>query len=174
MILVPAELGCIHVIVSGAITIMNNKLGKYILIIPMLSLVTACAQFGQQGAQNTDYKNMVQNAHTYSDHEKLAHYYDDQAREMEAKAEEKRRELGDYEGHSYSYGKSGQDLRSHAKANLHYYEEAANEAVRQADFHRKIAAGLLKQESEMQTTNPVQLNNQTIKAKLNPGSTNKN
>ena len=152
---------------------MNNKLGKYVLIIAMLSLVAACAQFDQHGAHNIENSNMIQNARTHGDHERLAHYYDDQANKMKAKAEEKRRELADYKGHSYSYGKSGQDLISHAKANIHYYEEAANEAVRQADFHRKIAADLLKQESEMQAIKPVKSDNRTIKAKLNSGSTNK-
>ena len=139
----------------------------------MFFLAVACAQLGPYGAQNIENSSMVQDARTHSDHERLAHYYGDQANKMKTKAEEKRRELAGYEGHSYSYGKSGQDLTSHAKANLHYYEEAANEALRQADFHHKIAADLLKQESEMQATIPFQPDNRTIKAKLNPGSTNK-
>ena len=153
---------------------MNSKLGKYILIIPMLFLVVACAQFGQHGTQNTENSSMVQNARTHTEHEKLAHYYDDKAKRMILEAEEEKESLQHYEDHSYTYGKSGQDLTSHTKANIRYYEEAASEAVRQADFHRKIAADLMKQESEMQAIKPIQPDNRTIKAKLNSGSTNRN
>ena len=152
---------------------MNNKLGKYILIIPMLFLVAACAHFGQQEAQNTGYKNMVQNARIHSDHETFAQYYDDEARQMEAKAEEKKRALEHYENRSYLYGRGGQDFASHTTANIRYYEKAASEAVRQAGFHRKIAADLLKQQSGMQAESSTQIDNQAIKTKLNPNSRNK-
>lgn len=37
-------------------------------------------------------------------------------------------------------------ISKHATANLRYYEQAAQEAQKQAHFHRKIAAELLQHE----------------------------
>jgi hypothetical protein len=139
----------------------------------MLFLVVACAQFGQHEAQNTDYGIMMQNARTYSDHDKLTHYYEDQAKQMKLKAEEKKKALADYEDHSYVYGRQGQDFASHTHANIRYYEQAADEAVKQAGYHRRIAANLMKIESEKQAILPNQKDSQRNKTQLSSDSSNK-
>ena len=152
----------------GVITIMNIKLGKYLAVLPMLSLLVACAQLGQLEAQHADSGKIVQNAKTYNDHNNLANYYDKLAEEMAAKAEEKKESLEEYEDHSYYYGRQGQDFKSHTQANIRYYEEEATHAVKQADFHRKIAAELLQREY----ARPDEMLDQTrkIKARLNSNS----
>ena len=68
---------------------MSTKFGKYLLVLPILSLLVACAQLE---TQNTDNK-IAHNAKTYSDHDKLANHYDTLAKEMVAKAEEKKESL---------------------------------------------------------------------------------
>ena len=65
------QIGCAHVILFG-VPIMNTKLGKYLLVLPILSLVVGCAGVGPLEAQNADSKKMIQNAKTYSDHNNLA------------------------------------------------------------------------------------------------------
>ncbi len=147
---------------------MSTKFGKYLLVLPILSLLVACAQLE---TQNTDNK-IAHNAKTYSDHDKLANHYDTLAKEMVAKAEEKKESLEEYDDHSYYYGRQGQDFKSHATANIRYYEEAAGEALKQATFHRKVAADLLKREYANSTDTPDQQGNQKIKARLNSDSNN--
>lgn len=71
-------------------TIMSIKLRKYFGVLPLISLLVACAQLGQVEALDTDSRILAQNAKTYSDHDKLATYYDDVAKEMLTKAEEKK------------------------------------------------------------------------------------
>lgn len=146
---------------------MSTKLGRYLVILPILSLLVACAQLDQREAQNTDSRKMAQNAKTYSDHEKLANYHDDVAKEMKAKAKEKKKGLEHYENNSLYYGRGGQDFQSHAAANVRYYEQAAEEAQKQAHFHRKIAAELLQREYAKSVEIPEQQSNRATKAKQN-------
>lgn len=151
---------------------MNIKLRKYLVVLPLLSLLVACAQLGQLEAQDTDSRKLVQNAKTYSDHDKLANYYDDVAKEMATKAAEKKKALQHYEDKSQYYGRGGQDFQSHATANLRYYEEAAKEAQKQAHFHRKIAAELLQREYAKPVEISNQPDNRTVKIKKNSNPNN--
>ena len=163
------QIGCAHVILFG-VPIMNTKLGKYLLVLPILSLVAGCAGVGPLEAQNADSKKMIQNAKTYSDHNNLANYYDNLAKEMVVKAEEKKESLEEYDDHSHYYGRQGQDFKSHTTANIRYYEGAAEEALQQANFHRKVAAELLKREYAKPAETPDHQGNQKMKAKLNSDS----
>lgn len=142
---------------------MSIKLRKYLVVLPLLSLLAACAQLGQLEAQN---------AKTYGDHDKLANYYDDVAKEMATKAAEKKKALQHYEDKSQYYGRGGQDFQSHATANLRYYQQAAQEAQKQAHFHRKVAAELLQREYAKPAEIPSQKDNRTIKTKKNSHSKN--
>lgn len=146
---------------------MNIKLGKYLAVLPMLSLLVACAQLGQLESQDTDSRKMVQNAKTHSDHTNLSNYYDNLAKEMAVKAAEKMESLEEYEEHSYYYGRQGQDFKSHTQANIRYYEQAASDAAKQAELHRKIAAELLQRDYAKSTEMLDQQGNRKIKARLN-------
>lgn len=145
---------------------MNIKLGKYLTVLPMLSLLVACAQLGQLESQDTDSSKMVQNAKTPSDHTNLSNYYDNLAKEMVAKAAEKMESLEEYEEHSYYYGRQGQDFKSHTQANIRYYEQAASDATKQAELHRRIAAELLRRDYAKSGEMSDQQDNRKIKAKL--------
>ena len=88
---------------------------------------------------------------------------------MIAKAQENKESLEEYDVHSYYYGRQGQDFESHTTANIRYYEVAAEEASQQANYHRKVAAELLKHEYAQSDKAS---GNQKIKAKLNSDSNN--
>ena len=151
---------------------MSIKLRNYLVVLPLLFLLVACAQLGQLEAQNDDGRKLAQNAKTYGDHDKLANYYDDVAKEMAEKAAEKKKVLQHYEDKSQYYGRGGQDFQSHATANLRYYEQAAQEAQKQAHFHRKIAVELLQREYAKPAEIHDQQNKRTIKTKKSSNSNN--
>ena len=163
------KVGCAYCYSTWNVTIMNTKRGKYLLVVPILSLLAACAGLSPVEAQNAGGQKAAQNAKTYSDHNNLATHYDNLAEEMIAKAQENKESLEEYDVHSYYYGRQGQDFESHTTANIRYYEVAAEEASQQANYHRKVAAELLKHEYAQSDKAS---GNQKIKAKLNSDSNN--
>ena len=74
-----------------------------------------------------------------NDHVTLAKYYEGQANEVKAKLQENKQILEDYEEHSFYYGRQGQDVQSHATANIREYEKLLTENLSNADLHRRIA-----------------------------------
>ena len=146
------------------------KFGKYFVILPILSVLSACAQLGQLDTVDAEHQKMARSARTHADHDRLANYYDNLVREAEAKLQEKKAALKEYEAHAYYYGRQGLDLQSHAQGNIRYYEQTVRDAAKQADFHRKIAADLLKNNVAMPTEVPGQQDDLRIKAKLKSGS----
>lgn len=147
---------------------MNIRFGKYLAVLPMLSILVACAQLSPMEERNMDSSKMVSisEAKTSNDHENLANHYDNLAKEMAAKVEEKMALLEEYEDHSHYYGRRGQDYKSHTLANIRHYEQETTAAIQQAGYHRKIAADLQKNEYAQSgdSSNPAQ--NRKIKARL--------
>src|SRR5687767_2533694 len=93
-------------------------------------------------AQNDQIHKAGKNAITYADHDKLAKEYQNTAKEMLVRAEEQKKLLQHYEEKSYLYGRQAQDKQSHTLALLHKYEQTAEEVIKQAAFHRKMALEL--------------------------------
>ncbi len=147
---------------------MRKNFVAYLFVIPAFFILTACAQMSPVNPQDI----VARNAKTHQEHNSLASYYDNLAKEMGGKATQKKDLLGDYEEHSYYYGRGGQDFKAHTEANLRYYEEATREALKKADFHRKIAAELLNREyaKPSDALDPAAAR----KVKLNSGSNNLN
>ncbi len=81
----------------------------------------------------------AENEAIHSDHVALMKHYENLAKEAEAKLQENKEALDQYEAHPYYYGRQGQDLQSHASANIREYEKALKESLNQADLHRKMA-----------------------------------
>ena len=73
------------------------------------------------------------------DHNKLAEYYENEAKEMNLKGEEQKKLLKEYEIHSYYYGREGQDFQAHHEALLNKYEKAAERNSEMAAAHRKMS-----------------------------------
>src|SRR5687768_3932447 len=97
-------------------------------------------------AQNDLIHKAEKNARTYVDHDNLAKQYQNTAKEMLVKAEEQKKLLQHYEEKSYLYGRQAQDKQSHALALVHKYEQTAEEDIKQAAFHRKMASELSKRD----------------------------
>ncbi|MGZ4996264.1 MAG: hypothetical protein ACXV8J_00315 [Methylobacter sp.] len=98
-------------------------------------LVAACAEMKPHPM---DMDLAVQNATSKADHEALAEQYEEAAKEMQAKAEEHRKLLSQYEAKSYLYGRQAEDLKAHCLRLIDVYEKAAQENLGMAKMHRQI------------------------------------
>ena len=123
---------------------MKTKLGKFVSVLSMLGLLASCAQMGPLEAQNAAAHKAAATATTYTDHERLAKQYENSAKESLVKAEEQKKLLQHYEEKSYLYGRQAQDLQSRTSALLHKYQQTAEENIKQASFHHKVASELSK------------------------------
>ena len=105
-----------------------------------LSLLAACAQLGpHESVQSTNASKVAHSAEMGDDHEALTRYFENAAREMQAKAEEQKKLLEHYEEKSYLYGRTAQDLKSHTAALVRKYAESAEENIKEAAVHRQMA-----------------------------------
>jgi len=75
-----------------------------------------------------------------NDHEALAKHYESLVEEAKVRLQENKKVLEEYEDHPYYYGRQGQDVRSHASANIREYEKTLKENLANVDVHRKMAA----------------------------------
>ncbi|PSJ16856.1 hypothetical protein [Nitrosomonas supralitoralis] len=76
-----------------------------------------------------------------SNHTALAEYYEIIAKETEAKLQQNKAALEEYEMHPYYYGRQGQDFRSHTVANIREYEAVLEESMNNAELHREMLMG---------------------------------
>lgn len=102
-----------------------------------VGLVMGCAH---TSPVQMDMFEEIRKARTPADHISLAKHYEDTAKEMQAKVDEHKKMLAEYEAHRETYGRRGLDMESMCKALLHVYGEAVNENMNLADSHRRIAA----------------------------------
>jgi hypothetical protein len=124
----------------------KTKSGTFVAVLSALGLLASCAQMSPLEAQNDQIHKAEKNARTYVDHDNLAKQYQNTAKEMLVKAEEQKKLLQHYEEKSYLYGRQAQDKQSHALALVHKYEQTAEEDIKQAAFHRKMASELAKRD----------------------------
>ncbi len=122
----------------------ESKLGKFLTASAMTGLLASCAQMGSLEAHNANTRKAAESAQTYADHDRLAKQYENTARELLVKAERQKELLQHYEEKSYLYGKQAQDRQSHTSALLNKYRRTAEEAIKLAALHQKIASELAK------------------------------
>lgn len=103
------------------------KIDKIIATFSLLSLMATMSLPVQSAAEveNFDVDAASRNAVTRSDHEAVAKYYDNAAVETQAKAQEQKRLLEQYENKSYLYGREAQDMLAHTYALTLKYEKEA-------------------------------------------------
>ncbi len=97
----------------------------------------------------------AENAIDNEDHFALAQHYENLAKETEARLQEHKIALEEYEDHPSHYGRRGQDVQSHTIANIREYEKELKENQNHANLHKRLAME--------------QQNNVINKAKLNVG-----
>lgn len=115
-------------------------MNKGLFLALSLSLLTGCAELRPYGnAGNGNEHKVAATAKMHGDHNALAQYFENTAREMQAKAEEQGKLLQHYEEKSYLYGRAAQDLKSHAAALLRKHNDTAEENRKEAAIHRQMA-----------------------------------
>lgn len=149
---------------------MKTQLGKLVSVVSMVGLLASCAQMAPLEAENANVRKAAENARTYADHDKLAKQYQNVARESLVKAEEQKKLLQHYGEKSYLYGRQGQDFESHNLALLRKYEQTAEESVKQASYHQKMASELAKRDYAAPAETQQQRDNQENKIKVKAGS----
>jgi hypothetical protein len=108
----------------------------------LAGLLAACAPMSTNIArEDTATQMAVQNAATQSDHYALAKRFEDAAKEMQAKADEKKALLEQYEKIRL-YGWQSHNLKSRTSALIRKYEQAAQSNMREAASHRQMARKL--------------------------------
>ena len=117
------------------------KAGKIVTNVSLLSLLAALSF----PAFSFDVDSAIQNAATANDHEAVARYYQEVAKEMQAKQREQKQLLEEYENHSYLYGRQAQDLQSHTEALVRKYEKEARASLKEAELHHQMALQLEEQ-----------------------------
>ena len=94
----------------------------------------------QMNAYSMDMGQAVQTAKTRADHEALAKYYDDAAKEMQSKVQEHQKMYEKYQAESQYYGRQGLDMESMCLGLIRAYEQAVKENTSMAASHRKMGA----------------------------------
>jgi hypothetical protein len=114
------------------------KAGKIVTNVSLLSLLAVLSS----PAFSFDVDSAVQNAATARDHEVVAKYYQEVAKEMQAKEREQKQLLDEYQNHSYLYGRQAQDLQAHTEALARKYEKEAKASMKEAELHHQMALQL--------------------------------
>ena len=108
-------------------------------ILSLMGLLGALSPSANALDKNFDIQAAIDNAITRNDHASLAKCYEDAARQMQAKVNEKKELLEHYEYKSYLYGIRAQDLQAHTDALIRSYEKAVKENLKEAASHRQMA-----------------------------------
>jgi hypothetical protein len=117
-------------------------LEKFFLALALTGLLTACAPMSTNLATDDLATQIaIQNATTRSDHYALAKRFEEAAKEMQAKADEKKALLEQYEKIRL-YGWQSHNLKSRTSALIRKYEQAAESNMREAALHRQMARKL--------------------------------
>jgi Skp family chaperone for outer membrane proteins len=114
------------------------KAGKIVTNVSLLSLLAVLSS----PAFSFDVDSAVQNAATARGHEVVAKYYQEVAKEMQAKEREQKQLLDEYQNHSYLYGRQAQDLQAHTEALARKYEKEAKASMKEAELHHQMALQL--------------------------------
>ena len=119
-----------------------QRLRSIFTALALVGLLAACAPMSTNIAQEDVAAQMaVQNATTQSDHYALAKHFEDAAKEMQAKADEKKALLEQYEKMRL-YGWQSHNLKSRTLALIRKYEQAVQSKMGEAASHRQAARKL--------------------------------
>jgi hypothetical protein len=135
---------------------MKTKFGKLFAASSMVGLLASLSPSAtaSQPVDAPEIHAAAQKAVTRSDHEAVAKFYEDAAKQMEAKVKEQKELLEHYEDKSYLYGRQAQDLQSHTYAQVRDYEQAVEVNIREASLHRQMASKLEENHTASVTRDP--------------------
>lgn len=108
------------------------------LLISLLLTAGLLAACSEMNPHPMDMTQAVQSATTKADHEALAKHYEEAAKELQLKADEHKKLLGQYRSKSNIYGKQVDSLINHCRVLIESYEKAAEANLSMATMHRQM------------------------------------
>ncbi|KIO48916.1 hypothetical protein [Nitrosospira sp. NpAV] len=120
---------------------MKTEFGKFLAALSMVGLMAAVSP-SAMATENPAILAAAQKAVTSHDHIAVAKSLEAEAKQMQAKVQEQKELLEQYENKSYLYGRQAQDLQSHTGALVRQYEQIMNDDIKEAAAHRQIASKL--------------------------------
>ncbi|MDN5753230.1 MAG: hypothetical protein L0H15_08100 [Nitrosospira sp.] len=120
---------------------MKTEFGKLIAALSMVGFLASVSS-SAMAAEDPVILAAAQKAVTAGDHLAVAKALEDEARQMQVKAQEQTELLEHYEDKAYLFGRQAQDLQSHTSALVRKYERVVSEDIKEAAVHRQIAAKL--------------------------------
>ncbi len=117
-----------------------------------LGFLSGCAQMSPLASNHSnEIRNVELGSIDPNDHRAVAKHYEDVVKEMKAKLEVQQELLQKYEGHTYYYGRKGQDLEAHTLANIRYLEHSIKENMNEAAIHQRMAQDQQKRDLSLLT-----------------------
>src|SRR5690242_16893131 len=111
------------------------KMPIALAVIAVLGLLASCAHIEPHPM---DMTSAIRNAKTSADYEALATHYEDAAKNMQAKADQQKRMLTEYQVHGYYYGRKTEDLVERSQALVRVYQEAGDANMNVAHYYRRL------------------------------------
>ncbi|SCX80140.1 hypothetical protein [Nitrosospira sp. Nsp13] len=118
-------------------TTLGTKAKDTFAILSLLGLLAVGAPISTVKAENFP-ESAIQTAAAPSEHSVLARRFEGAAHEMQAKADEQKTLLEQYE-QTRLYGWQAHNLKSHTTALIRKYEQAARANMKEAMAHRQMA-----------------------------------
>jgi hypothetical protein len=110
-------------------TTLSKKAKDTFAVLSLLGLLAVGAPISTVKADNLPDQSASQTAVSLSEHGVLAKRFEDSAKEMQAKADEQKTLLEQYE-QTQMYGRQSRNLKSNASALIRKYEQAADGVTR--------------------------------------------
>ena len=118
---------------------MKTETIKYFTILSIFAFMVIAMPMSSIAAEQGEAVNTtILNGKGNVDHNVLTHYYEDQAKEMQAKIEEQVEAFNHKPSTSF-LGRNGQRIKKHVIYKIHEYEKAAKENLQKAAYHEKMA-----------------------------------
>lgn len=133
------------------------KTRKYFTSAAFLALVLASISFNCFAATDAVNTHNASDNSSSPNHTALARQYENLANEMLAKAQEQKAII-EHKPRTSFLGKNGQHIKSHIAYKIRQFEQAAQENLEKAAYHKTMA------------TDPAQSGNQINKAKMKSGN----
>jgi hypothetical protein len=135
---------------------MKTKTGNIFAVLSMAGLLVSMSPLAiaAEPIDTPEIRAAVQKATTPSDHEAVAKYYENAAKQMQAKVKEEKELLEQYENKSYLYGRQAQDLQSHTAALIRRHEQTVAADMQEAALHHQMASELDKNHAASGTQSP--------------------
>jgi hypothetical protein len=119
-------------------TTLGTKAKDTFAVLSLLGLLAVGAPISTVKAESLPDQSAIQTAVSPSEHSILAKRFEDAAREMQAKADEQKALLEQYE-QTHLYGWQSRNLKSNTSALIRKYEQAVRANMKEAMAHHQMA-----------------------------------